>query len=372
MTVPGDRAPQFAFGAWTLDPVRRILTFSGRPVTLHSRAFDALVHLVGNADRLVSKEELGRTIWGGRFVSAGSLNQLIFTLRRALSAEEPGQQYLITAPGRGYRFVSPVTATGDADPPEEPATAPASGRRPARKLFLGLAGLIGLLAIGVLAITGNVLYRSTSARLPPGRTGVVIADFENGSGDAVFDHLPAKVLDIDLRQSPFLNVLSDRQVQATLGLMTLRPGERLTPQLAAQVCIRNQGGAAISGSIAAVGSKYLLTLTATDCVNGRVLVDRKAEAASKEAVPETLDRLAVEVRRSLGESRGSIATFGVPLLARRTASFDALVSYSQGEWLFARGRRAEALPLFKHAVDLDPDFAAAWVALGIDLTNMVQ
>ena len=368
MTTTGETSLSYAFGGWTLDPVRRALAFEGRPVTLQSRAFDALAHLVAHADRLVTKAELNRLLWGDRIVPDASLNQLIFTLRKALSAEEPGQQYVVTAAGRGYRFGSPVSMTGGGAAAPAGQVAFEAGRRRLAHRSVILAGVGGLLAL--LVVVGGWLYLAHSGRLAPDRTGVVIADFDNDTHDPEFDHFPAKVLDADLRQSPFLNVLTDRQVQTTLGLMKRPPEERLTPQLAAQVCMRNQGGAAIAGSIAAIGSKYLLTLTAVDCVDGRVLVERKAEAAGKEDVPDVLDRLAGEVRRALGESRGSIARFSVPLLAGRTASFDALVSYSQGAWLFGHGRRTEALPLFQHAVDLDPNFASAWGALGIDLTNM--
>jgi len=152
--------------------------------------------------------------------------------------------------------------------------------------------------------------------------------------------------------------------------MTKPRDAKLTPELAAQVCARNDGGAAISGVIASLEGRYVITLIATDCVTGHVLSRAKAEASRKADVPDALDKAIGHIRADLGETFGSITKFSVPILQKRTNSFEALKDYSQGAWLFNHGSRPEGRALFEHAVELDPDFATAWTGVAVARANL--
>jgi predicted Zn-dependent protease len=147
--------------------------------------------------------------------------------------------------------------------------------------------------------------------------------------------------------------------------MTQPADAMITPALADEVCIRKNADTVVAGSIAAIGAQYLVTLTATDCSGDHVLAAEKAEVAGREAVLPAIDRLIAHVRSKVGESRRSIDRFNVPMMDVRTGSLDALKSYSQATWLSSHGRLSDALPLFQHATDLDPNFAPAYFGAGV-------
>jgi len=386
----------YAFGPFRVDPLKRTLLRDGATVSLSPKVFDTLLYLIENPDRVLGKDELLEAIWPGRIVEEGSLSQSIFALRKALSGPGELDRFIVTAPGRGYRFTAPVQrvsrqtedvaaptgpAAADADiappaqtpaqipAPSPPPTAPRSLQRsalPSRSMLLVAA--LPLLAVGLLY--GFLQWRgsphSTEHNL------IVLEEFQNLSPDPAFDQALAKALEIDLVQSPFLTVLPEQQVQSTLLLMTHARDEKLTPALAQEVCARNEGKAVLGGSIAALGQKYLLTLTASACGTGEILAEEKGEADSKEATLATLDGLASGMRARLGESLDSIKRFDVPLQQQRTVSFDALKAYSEGADLYGHGKRAESIPLFQHAIELDPDFAAAYADLAAVYNSLTQ
>jgi tetratricopeptide (TPR) repeat protein len=160
-----------------------------------------------------------------------------------------------------------------------------------------------------------------------------------------------------------LTVLPEQRVEDTLALMTRPRDARLTPDLADEVCARNNGQAVVSGSVAAMGSKYLLTLTATDCAGDRTLAAEKVQVDAREALVPALDGLTGRMRGKLGESSPSVARFDVPLAQERTVSLEALKAYSEAKYLYNHGKRPESIPLFQHAIELDPDFAEAYADL---------
>jgi len=178
---------------------------------------------------------------------------------------------------------------------------------------------------------------------------IVLADFANSTGDAVFDDTLKSALSVSLRQSPFLNVSSDGQVAQTLQLMTRPTSTKLTPEVARELCLRAGSKAYIAGSIGGLGSEYVLGLKAVNCQNGDTLAQEQVTAASKEKVLDALGEAASRLRGELGESLATVQKFDVPLERATTSSLDALKAYSRGDW--------------KRAIELDPNFAMGyWMA----------
>lgn len=344
-----------------------VLSRDGTPVPMTPQVFSTLYYLVENAGRTVGREELLGALWPNRIVGEANLSQAISSVRKVL-AECDAADLIITLPGKGYRFAADVRR-------EEVAAAPVSYRpavsgetageparpvgkaRPSAWLLAGAAGLV--LAVGLFA------WQVGRPRPPlaAGRTAIVLADPQNFTGEADFDHVIGEVLRVDLDQSPAFQVASDLKVAETLALMEQPKGAALTLQTARGVCARNNGGAVVAPVIARLHSHYLLAVSAYDCVDGRLLSDEKVEATDKEAVSHLLDGLATRTRSRLGEMNTSIAKFDVPLAPERTSSFEALKAYSQAEWLSRQGKRLDAVPLYNHAIELDPDFAMAYLGL---------
>jgi eukaryotic-like serine/threonine-protein kinase len=375
------RAPSeglYRFGPFRLDPAERVLTRDGAPIPLTYRVFETLLALVRNPGRLLTKDELMDFVWPGRIVDEGSLTQAIFTLRKALGGTGEEGRYIVTVPGRGYSFNAPVEAVASAASSatirEALSSGPLAGHEAADHVrlpkvavrYLATLGLLAILAAGAAIV---MLHRSP-APVPGKPIVVVVADFQNLSNNPLFDKTFTTATKMDLQQSPFLSVLPDHTVEDTLDLMTRPKDARLTPDLAVEVCARNNGQAAISGAIAQVGTKYLLTLTATDCVNKQVLSSDKAEVTSLDALLPALDRLAEGARQRLGESTVSIEKFSAPIIEQRTGSFEALRAYSEAYNDFTRGKYAESVPLFQRAVEIDPNFAAGYAGLSTVYANL--
>jgi serine/threonine protein kinase/Tfp pilus assembly protein PilF len=223
-------------------------------------------------------------------------------------------------------------------------------------LVLVLAGLIG----------GGVHYyraRQQSKRLTDNDT-IVITDFANSTGDAIFDDSLKTALTASLRQSPFLNLLSDREVRNTLKAMARPADAKLTLELAGEVCQRANSKAYIAGAIGSLGSKYVLEIRAVNCRSGDTLADEQATAESKQSVLDTLGEAVSKLRAELGESLATVQKFDVPLQALTTSSLDALKVFSVGKRLELEKGPTEAVPYYQRAIQLDPTFAVAYDDLG--------
>jgi len=223
-------------------------------------------------------------------------------------------------------------------------------------LVLVLAGLIG----------GGVHYyraRQQSKRLTDNDT-VVITDFANSTGDAIFDDSLKTALTASLRQSPFLNLLSDSEVRNTLKAMARPADAKLTLELAGEVCQRANSKAYIAGAIGSLGSKYVLEIRAVNCRSGDTLADEQATAESKQSVLDTLGEAVSKLRAELGESLATVQKFDVPLQALTTSSLDALKVFSVGKRLELEKGPTEAVPYYQRAIQLDPTFAVAYDDLG--------
>ncbi|HTT62615.1 MAG TPA: protein kinase [Bryobacteraceae bacterium] len=220
----------------------------------------------------------------------------------------------------------------------------------------------------VVAIAAALHYRYGSQALTQKDT-IVLADFTNATGEVVFDDTLKQALAVHLEQSPFLNVLSDEKVNATLQMMGRRPGERLTIEVARDVCQRTGSKALLTGSIAGLGRQYVVGLRAIDCSSGDSVAQAQVQAAGKEQVLKAVGEAANTVRGKLGESSLSLRKHDTPLEQATTASLEALRAYSAG-WKAQLHGDTEAIPFFKHAIELDPGFAVAYSQLAMPYANI--
>jgi eukaryotic-like serine/threonine-protein kinase len=207
-------------------------------------------------------------------------------------------------------------------------------------------------------LVGALFLRHRKAHVIRDTDTVVLADFANSTSDAVFDDTLKQALVISLRQSPFLNVLSDEKVITTLRFMTLPPNTPLTPKIAREVCQRAESKAYIAGSVASIGNEYVIGLKAVNCQSGDTLALEQAHAEGKEKVLEALGDAAAKLRSELGESLSSVQRFDKPIEQVTTSSFDALKAYSLGR----ESENAE-IPFFRQAIELDPNFAEAYAGI---------
>ena len=238
----------------------------------------------------------------------------------------------------------------------------------ARRRRWMLAAATVLVVIG--CATAVWFYRSRQKHALSTTDTVVVANFSNSTGDPVFDDTLKQALLVQLSQSPFLNVLSDQKINRTLSLMGRSPDDRLTADVAREVCQRTQSKAMLAGSIASLGSQYVIGLRAIDCESGESVAEEQATASAKEAVLNTLDGVATKLREKLGESLTSIQKFDTPLEQITTPSLEALKMCSVAYRTMNTKSQAEAIPFFQRAIELDPNFAAAYVGLGATYSNM--
>jgi eukaryotic-like serine/threonine-protein kinase len=224
----------------------------------------------------------------------------------------------------------------------------------------------------VVAGAGIWLFSSHRVHALTDKDTIVLADFTNTTGDSVFDDTLKQALAVDLDQSPFLNILSEDKVRQTLRQMTRKPDERLTQDLAREVCQRAGSKAYLAGSIAALGTQYVIGLEAVNCAGGDVLAREQVTAAGKEQVLAALGQGASKLRNEVGESLNSVQKFDVPLDQATTNSLEALKSHTLGRKTAREKGTAEALPFEKRAIELDPNFALAYEGLGVTYYNLNQ
>jgi serine/threonine protein kinase/tetratricopeptide (TPR) repeat protein len=223
--------------------------------------------------------------------------------------------------------------------------------------------------VAVALVWGGYRYLTRGRRLTE-KDSIVLADFTNTTGDPVFDGTLKQALSADLEQSPFLNVLSDQKVGESLQLMGRSPGEKVNAQSGVEICMRTGSKALITGSIASLGSHYVVGLTAVNCQTGDLLGAAKAEAERREGVLPALDASVTNLRKKLGESLASIRRFETPLEIATTSSLPALKAYSQGQRLLRERGDPDSLSFLKQAVELDPSFALAYARLGVAYGNL--
>jgi len=229
--------------------------------------------------------------------------------------------------------------------------------------------IIGAVALVILAVAAGYQYFHRTPKLTEKDT-IVLADFANTTGDPVFDDTLKTALTVSLRQSPFLNVLSDNKVSSTLKLMMRPPNAKLTPDVTRELCQRAGCKAYVEGAIGSLGSKYVLGLKVVNCQSGDVLAQDQTTAAGKEKVLDSLGEAASKLRSALGESLATVQKLDVPLAQATTSSLEALQAYSLGNKFSLEKGPSAALPYHQRAIELDPSFAMGYVALGNDYYAM--
>ena len=194
---------------------------------------------------------------------------------------------------------------------------------------------------------------------------IVLADFENKTGDPVFDDTLRQGLSVELQQSPFLSLISDRQVQQQLALMGQPKEARLTSEVAQQICERTASAMVLEGSIASLGSQYVLGLRARNCNTGNIVDQEQAQVARREDVLNALSQVARKFRTRVGESLATVEKHSTPLAEATTSSLEALKAYSTGMKVALSSGNAAAIPFYRRAVEIDPQFAMAQAMLGL-------
>ncbi|HTS11315.1 MAG TPA: serine/threonine-protein kinase [Candidatus Limnocylindrales bacterium] len=249
----------------------------------------------------------------------------------------------------------------DSDPSRPSVTVAAAPAAPAKRMRWAGAAAV---AIGALVVAGWLLL-SRKAHALTDKDTIVLADFANTTNDPVFDGTLRQGLSVQLEQSPFLSIVSDERVQQTLQLMDQKPDAKLTPQTARQLCQRIGSAAVLDGSIAQIGTQYLLTVRAVNCSSGDTLVSAEATASDKDHVLSALDKTSSEIRNKLGESLKTVQKFDTPLAQASTSSLEALQAFSAGyKVLYGAGGPPQAISFFKRATELDTSFAMAYAILG--------
>jgi predicted Ser/Thr protein kinase len=243
-------------------------------------------------------------------------------------------------------------------------SAPKPAARPLPwKAIAATAAVIALTAVGWL-------FFSRKAHALTERDTVVLADFTNTTGDTVFDGTLRQGLSVQLEQSPFLSLISGDRIQQTLQMMDQKPDTKLTPEIARELCQRTASAAVLDGSIAQIGTQYLLTLKAVNCASGESLASAEAQASDKNHVLDALGKTAAEIRNNLGESLSTVQKFDTPLRQATTSSLEALKDFSSGDRILNTVGDAAAIPFYKRAIEVDPNFALAYASLGLAYTDM--
>jgi DNA-binding winged helix-turn-helix (wHTH) protein/tetratricopeptide (TPR) repeat protein len=420
---------KYRFNDFEIDLARRVLRRENQAIAISTKTFDLLVFFALNPQRVVTNEELTDALWPGAQADESNLGQHIFLLRMALTGDQsrgkPGNKLIVTVPGQGYRFTATVTTeipesvsspmpdrisdraidsgldpmfdsiqdpgrgsnqrfilstptggmrkrhdepTPDLETAEDVSQQPSSG---AYRFIRSRVTQIAAVALLILIVVGawSWLHRSRAESL-----NVVVADFENSTGDPAFDQALGTALSVALRQSPYLSVASRGQV----GSASVRPaspsllnaGSPVTNSAARAVCQRLHDQAYLTSDIHTFAEKYLVTVRALDCATGSSLASSKGIADTPDGVVDVLDRVAADLRRQLGESSQSIARFDKPLFAGRAASLEALRAHAVAGRLAYEGKLEDSRTLYERAIVLDPRLAIAHAELGVVYSDL--
>ncbi|MFZ0197886.1 MAG: protein kinase [Candidatus Sulfotelmatobacter sp.] len=305
--------------------------------------YQSAAEMRADLQRLKRDSETGRA----RAASSGTVSV----------AQESGSQVApqLPSPASGSSAVAPTPSSSAVRVADTPVAS--------RKLWKVLVSTAVILIAAVIAGAFYSRSRQTAHRLTEKDT-IVLADFANTTGDAVFDDTLKTALSVSLRQSPFLNVLSDSELAKTLHQMTRPADTKVTPEIARELCQRAGSKAYLAGSIGSLGNEYVLGLKAVNCQSGDTLAEEQVTAASKEKVLDALGEAASKLRGELGESLATVQRFDVPLAQATTSSLEALKAYSFGSKAFREKGPAAALTNLQRAIELDPNFATGYDAVG--------
>jgi DNA-binding winged helix-turn-helix (wHTH) protein/tetratricopeptide (TPR) repeat protein len=343
--------------------VRRL----GRTLKLERIPMEVLFLLVERRGQLVTREEIIEKLWGKNVFldTDNAINTAIRKIRQVLKDDSEQPRFVQTVTGRGYRFIAQAAEVGAPKiveamtVQEKPVQSAGSPGDIANRWKLIVPAIAVVLALSV----SGYFYLHRTPKLTDKDT-IVLADFGNTTGDSVFDGTLRQGLAVQLEQSPFLSLISEERMQQVLRLMGKPADARLTPEIAREICERTASTAVLDGSIANLGSQYVLGLRAEDCRTGDVLAEEQVQAARKEDVLNALGQMASKFRTGVGESLTTVKKHDTPLAEATTPSLEALKAYSAG-WKasFSTGSAA-AVPFLQRAIEIDPNFASAYATLG--------
>jgi len=407
------------FDEFELDLRAYQLRRSGRTLKLERIPMEVLCLLVERQGQLVTREEIIEKLWGKDVFldTDNAINTAIRKIRQVLKDDSEQPRFIQTVTGRGYRFIGqiseavvppakapaqekPASSSAGLDPivakamekdlnqryhyaaevgadlrqlkrdpnPGATITAKTISAKPRTVAGLGKRWRVMVSATAaflVLSVAGYLYFhRPRNTYKLTEKDTIVLADFTNTTGDSVFDGTLRQGLAVQLEQSPFLSLISEERIQQVLRLMGKPADARLTPEIAREICERTASAAVLDGSIASLGSQYVLGLRAVDCRTGNVLAEEQVQAARKEDVLNALSQIATKFRSRVGESLTTVKRYDTPLAEATTPSLEALKGYSAGWQVTFSSGSAAAVPFFSRAIEIDPNFASAYAALG--------